>query len=65
MLGAERERHLLHLADLLSFAVVKHGDRFTLTRTVDVGRPVHEEDLSIDQAEEVLNTWKLRGLHGG
>lgn len=57
----EREAHLRVLADLLEFTVEKIGDRFTLTRTADVAPPVREERLTIDQAEELLGTWKLRG----
>jgi hypothetical protein len=61
----ERERHLFHLAGLLMFEVRKNGDSFSLTRTADTERPLHQEGLSIEEAEEILNTWKLRGLHGG
>jgi hypothetical protein len=57
----ERETHLRALADLLEFTVEKTGDRFTLTRTVDVSPPVREQHLTIDQAEKLLETWKLRG----
>jgi len=57
----EREAHLRALADLLEFTVEKTGDRFTLTRTADVSPPVREERLTIDQAEELLEIWKLRG----
>lgn len=57
----EREAHLRALADLLDFTVEKTGDHFTLTRTADVSPPVCEERLTIDQAEELLETWKLRG----
>jgi hypothetical protein len=41
----------------------KTGDRFTLTRTVDVPAPEREEGLTLDQAEALLETCKLRG-HG-
>jgi hypothetical protein len=61
----ERERHLRTLADKLLFTVEKHGRRFTLSRTADVSRPVRREGLSLDKAEELLTTWKLRGLQGG
>jgi hypothetical protein len=61
----ERERHLFHLAGLLLFEVEKQGDSFTLTRTADTETPLHQGGLSLEEAEEVLNTWKLRGLHGG
>jgi hypothetical protein len=62
---SERERHIRQLADALFFTVEKQGARFTLTRRVDVARPVRHENLTLEQAEEVLNRWKLRGPHGG
>ena len=65
MYGSEREHHLFHLARLLLFEVEKQGDRFNLTRTADIERPLHKEGLTLEQAEEALNAWKLRGLHGG
>jgi hypothetical protein len=58
---SEREAHLRALADRLEFTVEKTGDSFTLTRTADVAPPVCEERLTIDQAEELLEIWKLRG----
>src|SRR5690348_7852105 len=61
----ERERHLRALADKLLFTVEKSGAHFTLSRTADVSRPVRRERLSLKQAEELLATWKLRGLGGG
>jgi hypothetical protein len=61
----ERERHLCELAERLLFMLVKHGGRFTLARDVDVPEPIRHENLTIEEAEEILNTWKLRGPHGG
>jgi hypothetical protein len=61
----EREAHLRALADRLLFEVEKSGERFTLTRTADVSKPVRHERLTIEQAEELLGNWKLRGLGGG
>lgn len=61
----EREAHLCALADQLLFKVERSGERFTLTRTADVSKPVRHERLTIDQAEELLGNWKLRGLGGG
>jgi hypothetical protein len=61
----EREQHLRALADKLLFTVEKSGARFTLLRTVDVPEPVRGVGLSLEQAEELLATWKLRGLQGG
>jgi hypothetical protein len=54
-----------NLARLLMFKVDTEGERFTLTRRNDVPTPVMEDGLTLDQAEELLNTWKLRGFHGG
>jgi hypothetical protein len=61
----EREVHLRTLADKLLFKVERSGERFTLTRTADVSKPVRHERLTIAQAEELLGNWKLRGLGGG
>lgn len=63
--NSEREAHLRMLADRLLFTVERSGERFTLTRTADVSEPVRHEQLTIDQAEELLGNWKLRGLGGG
>lgn len=62
---SRREAHLRMLADKLEFQIEKLNGRFTLTRTADVSRPVRHEALSMAQAEELLSTWKLRGLGGG
>ena len=62
---SEREARLLALARQLQFTVRKSGDRFTLTRTAEVSRPVSERGLSLQEAEDLLQTWKLRGFHGG
>ena len=62
---SERERHMFRLASLLLFEVEKQDGSFVLMRTVDVERPMRQAGLTLEQAEEVLNTWKLRGFHGG
>jgi hypothetical protein len=49
------------LACRLEFSVQKAASRFTLLRTTDVVPPVCEERLTLNQAEELLQTWKLRG----
>jgi hypothetical protein len=61
----ERETHLRALAAQLFFTVEKTADRFTLIRTVDVSEPVREQNLTLQEAEVLLQTWKLRGFHGG
>ncbi|MBV9557202.1 MAG: hypothetical protein JO254_08970 [Pseudolabrys sp.] len=53
------------LAEKLSFKVEKSDGRFTLTRTIDLSRPERETNLTLAQAEELLEVWKLRGPHGG
>jgi hypothetical protein len=61
----EREARLRELAEEMHFDVSKTGALFTLTRSVDVKEPVVETELTLAQAEELLQTWKLRGFHGG
>jgi hypothetical protein len=58
---SKREALMRTLAGRLEFAVQKIGDCFTLLRTTDVVPPVCAERLTLDQAEELLETWKLRG----
>jgi hypothetical protein len=59
----EREALMRALASRLEFSVENAGGRFTLLRTADVLPPVCEECLTLNQAEQLLQTWKLRG-HG-
>jgi hypothetical protein len=60
----ERESRMRDLAQKLMFKVEKTGGRFSLIRTADVSRPVNEKDLTLQEAEELLETWKLRGQGG-
>lgn len=60
-----REDRLRELAERLMFKVTKSGELFTLVRTADVSEPVIESDLTLHESEELLETWKLRGPHGG
>lgn len=60
-----REAKMRALAESLEFSVEKSGERFTLTRTAELLRPAVEENLTLAEAEELLETWKLRGLGGG
>jgi hypothetical protein len=60
-----REAEMRELAEKLEFKVDKTGPGFTLTRTIDLSRPERAENLTLSQAEELLATWKLRGLGGG
>jgi hypothetical protein len=62
---AQREAGLRELASRLFFRLDNQGSRYTLCRDVDVPKPVRHERLTLDEVEEILNTWKLRGLHGG
>jgi hypothetical protein len=61
----DREQDLRELAKRLSFNLQKDGTRFTLTRDIDVPAPVRLENLTAEEVEDTLNTWKLRGPHGG
>ena len=38
---------------------------YRLYRETDVPHPVRHDDLTLDEVEETLSTWKLRGPHGG
>ena len=58
------EREMRQLAERLLFDVQAHDGRFTLTRTVDVPALRHE-NLTLKETVEILETWKLRGPHGG
>lgn len=60
-----REGKMRALAEELDFTVEKTGDCFTLTRTLQLARPERAENLTLEQAEQLLETWKLRGLGGG
>jgi len=62
---ADRERRLRELASKLLFTIERRGSRFALYRDVDVPKPVRHDDLTLDEVEDILNTWKLRGPHGG
>jgi hypothetical protein len=60
----EREARMRDLAQRLLFKVEKANGLFTLIRTADVSRLVHEMDLTLQEAEDLLETWKLRGQGG-
>jgi hypothetical protein len=60
-----REERLRQLAAKLFFTLEHKDSRYDLYRDVDVSRPVLHEGLTLDEAEEILNRWKLRGPHGG
>jgi hypothetical protein len=61
----EREKTMRKLAARLFFNVEKQGSRFTISRYLDVPAPILHENLTLAEVEELLNTCKLRGLHGG
>ena len=61
----ERERRLHELATRLLFTLENRGARFILARDVDVPEPVGHENLTLEEVEDILNTWKLRGPYGG
>jgi hypothetical protein len=61
----DREERLRELASTLFFTLQNQGSRFALYREVDVSKPVRHDDLTLDEVEGILNTWKLRGPHGG
>jgi hypothetical protein len=57
----KRESRMRDLAQQLLFTVEKTDDRYTLIRTADVSRPVNKKGLTLDEAEKLFETWKLRG----
>jgi hypothetical protein len=61
MTTEERESRMRDLAQRLLFTVEKTDGRFSLIRTADVSRQVNERDLTLKEAEDLLETWKLRG----
>ena len=61
----EREGAMRELAARLFFSVRRRGSRYDLRRELDGEEPVHRDGLTLDEAEEVLSTWKMRGAHGG
>jgi hypothetical protein len=64
-MSQQREQRLRELAKMLLFRLDGEGPRYTLARHVDVSKPVRHENLTLDEVEDILNTWKLRGFHGG
>jgi len=61
---ADREARLRELASKLFFTLTARA-RASPYRDVDVSKSVRHDGLTLDAAEEILNTWKLRGPHGG
>ena len=62
---SERRARLQELASKLSFTLNNQGRWFALYRDADVPEPVRHDGLTLDEVEDILNTWKLRGPHGG
>jgi hypothetical protein len=60
-----RERKAKRLADQMFFKLKRHGDRYSLCRTAGLSGPARRENLTLDEVEEELEKWKLRGYHGG
>jgi hypothetical protein len=55
----DREARLRELASKLFFSMVNQGGRFRLYRDADVSRPVRHEGLTLDEVEEILDTWNF------
>ncbi len=62
---AQREQAARELAAQLLFRMEERNGRFSLYRDVDLPGAVRREDLTLEEVEELLETWKLRGFHGG
>jgi hypothetical protein len=63
MIETDREEAARKLAERLFFTMHKRGELYSLHRDVEVD--VRHENLSLDEVESILETWKLRGPHGG
>jgi hypothetical protein len=61
----DREARLRQLASELLFTLKTEGSQFALYRNVDLPKNVRHEGLTLAEVEDILNTWKLRGPHGG
>jgi hypothetical protein len=61
----DREARLRELASKLFFTLESRDARFVLYRDTDVSKPVRHECFTLDEVEDILTTWKLRGPHGG
>ena len=60
-----RERKAKRLANKMFFKLTREGDHYSLCRTVGLSGPARRENLTLDEVEKELETWKLRGPHGG
>jgi hypothetical protein len=65
MEDARREQAAYELANELLFKLEKQDGLFRLVRESDVHSPVHRDGLTLTELEQELETWKLRGFHGG
>jgi len=61
---AARESRLRELASRLLFTLSNEGSLYSLHREADVSQPIRHDGLTLDEVEETLNTWKLRGPNG-
>ena len=52
-------------ASKLSFTLTAQASRLALYRDVDVSKPVRHHGLTLDEVDDILTTWNLRGPHGG
>ena len=62
---ASRERKAMRLAKKMYFKLTRQGDCYSPCRTVGLSGPARQENLTLDEVEEELETWKLRGDHSG
>jgi hypothetical protein len=57
--------HALARTGVKTLLLTAQASRFALYRDVDVSKPVRHHGLTLDEVGDILNTWKLRGPHGG
>ena len=53
------------LAEKLFFTLEQQGDRYSLFGTAGLSKAVRRENLTLDEVEQELELWKLKGFHGG
>jgi hypothetical protein len=62
---AKRERAMREMASRLFFSVKRRGSRYDLRRDLEGEEIVQRDGLTLEEAESLLTTWKMRGAHGG
>jgi len=62
---SQRAQAARELAAQLLFNMEEQNGRFSLFRDIDMPGAIRRENLTLEEVEELLETWKMRGFHGG